>query len=114
MGDSIMNDDALDRQLREAVPYIHDDGFTARLLASLPAAQRELRSLRSAILIGLTFLGSFLAYVLTDSGRFILVSLVRLANLPFTWVLMITFAVGFLAIGGALFAGLTKLQDART
>ncbi len=30
----MIDDETLDRQLREAVPYINDDGFTARVIAS--------------------------------------------------------------------------------
>lgn len=63
--------------------------------------------------MSLTLLGSALAYVLTDSGRFIVVNLVRIANMPIALVLMMTFAIGLLAIGGALVAA-TKLQDVRT
>ncbi len=117
MGDelrSTITEDALDRQLREAAPYIHDDGFTARVLACLPPPQRESRSIRSAILIGLTLLGSALASMLTDSGRFIVVDLVRLAQMPFASVLIMTFAIGLLAISGALVAAMAKLQDIRT
>ena len=117
MGDelrSTITEEALDRQLRDAVPYIHDDGFTARVLACLPAPQRERRSIRSAILISLTLLGSALACILTDSGRFIVVDLVRVAHMPITSVLIMTFAIGFLAISGALVAAMTKLQDIRT
>jgi hypothetical protein len=117
MGDelrSTITEDALDRQLREAVPYVDDAGFTARVLARLPAPQRELQSVRGAILLGLTLLGSALAYVLTDSGRFILVSVVRLANLPVVWVFILTFAIGVLAIGGAFAAAMAKLHEAQT
>ena len=32
----MIDDETLDRQLREAVPYINDDGFTARVIARLP------------------------------------------------------------------------------
>ena len=49
----MIDDETLDRQLREAAPYIDDDGFTARVMARLPAAQREPRWLRAMILLGL-------------------------------------------------------------
>jgi len=32
----MIDDDTLDRQLREAAPYIDDEGFTARVMAKLP------------------------------------------------------------------------------
>ena len=34
----MIDDETLDRQLREAVPYINDDGFTARVIARLPGS----------------------------------------------------------------------------
>ena len=45
----MIDDETLDRQLREAVPYINDDGFTARVIARLPAARREPQWLRAMI-----------------------------------------------------------------
>ena len=35
------DDETLDRQLREAAPYIDDDGFTAHVMARLPAVPKE-------------------------------------------------------------------------
>ena len=45
----MIDDKTLDRQLREAVPYINDDGFTARVIARLPAPRSEPRWLRAMI-----------------------------------------------------------------
>src|SRR6266705_2476543 len=58
----MIDDETLDRQLRETVPYIDDDGFTARVMASLPAARPESGWLRAAILLGLALIGIELAY----------------------------------------------------
>ena len=38
---AMIDDDTLDRQLRDAAPYIDDEGFTARVMARLPAARPE-------------------------------------------------------------------------
>src|SRR5438045_4483561 len=38
---ALIDDETLDRQLREAATYIDDNGFTARVLARLPPARRE-------------------------------------------------------------------------
>ena len=54
----MIDDETLDRQLREAVPYINDDGFTARVIARLPAARREPQWLRAMIVLGLALLGT--------------------------------------------------------
>lgn len=116
MGDelrSTITDAALDRQLRDAVPYIDDAGFTAGLLSRLPVQHRTRRSLRSFILIGLTLLGSALAWVLSDSGRFIVVDLMRLANLPPLIIGALTLAIGLLVTSGALLTAIARLRDAR-
>ena len=64
-------EDWLDRQLREAAPYIDDDGFSKRVLAQLPAPRPQRRSARAIILMGLTVLGSIIAYIISDGGRVI-------------------------------------------
>ena len=68
---AMIDDETLDRQLREAVAYIDDDGFTARVMASVPLARREPRWLRWMILIGLAALGSGVAYLVSGGGRFV-------------------------------------------
>ena len=60
----MIDDETLDRQLHEAVPYINDDGFTARVLARLPAARREPQRLRVMIVLGLALLGTGVAYLI--------------------------------------------------
>lgn len=117
MGDelrSTITDDALDRQLRDAVRYIDDGGFTARVVGRLPAQRHTRASLRSAILIGLTLLGSALAFVFSDSGRFIVVNLFRLANLPPLTLAVLTLAIGVLATSGAVVTAVAKVRDGRT
>src|SRR6266567_3942952 len=66
------DDDTLDRQLRDAAPYIDDEGFTARVIARLPAPRREPRWLRTMVLLGVTALGSGVAYLLSGGVRFVL------------------------------------------
>src|SRR3989442_5687411 len=86
----------LDRQLREAAPYIEDDGFTARVLRKLPPTKRRDQSLRSIILIGLAALGSALAYVLSDGGRFVVIEMSRLARIPTLWLFALALCSGIL------------------
>src|ERR1044071_8154826 len=64
----MIDDETLDRQLRDAAPYIDDAGFTARVLANLHARRRDPARFRAAILIGLTALGCAVAYLLTGGG----------------------------------------------
>src|SRR5437764_12318862 len=78
----VNQEDWLDRELREAAPYIDDDGFTARLLQQLPPPRRGHDLLRAVILLGMTFFASVLAYAVSDAGRFVSLSLQRLAALP--------------------------------
>jgi hypothetical protein len=98
-------EDWLDRQLREAAPYIDDEGFTARVLQQLPPPRRGHDLLRAAILLGMTFLASVLAYVISGGGRFVSVTIERLAALPALWVFVLALASGLImAAAGAVAA----------
>ena len=95
-------EDWLDRELREAAPYIDDEGFTARVLQQLPAPRRSHDLLRAVILLGTTFLASVLAYVISGGGRFVSETLERLAALPALWVFVLALASGLvIAAAGA-------------
>jgi hypothetical protein len=96
-------EDWLDRELREAAPYINDEGFTARVLQQLPPPRHRDDLLRAAILLGMTLLASVLAYVVSGGGRFVTVTLERLAALPALWVFVLALASGLMiaAVGAA-------------
>src|SRR5438034_7739639 len=94
---AMIDDETLDRQLREATPYIDDEGFTARVMAKLPAARREPRWLRAMIFLGLTLVGSGIAYLL--GGPFIREGVIQLSDFPI-W-LFLGFAFGWCVLGGA-------------
>ena len=96
--DEMIEEDPLDRQLREAAPYIDDNGFTARVMAKLPALRRENRSLRGIILVAITALGSAIAYTLSGGGRFVQEGIMRLSGFPI-WILIV------FAFGGGLVVG---------
>lgn len=102
-------EDWLDRELREAAPYIDDNGFTARVLRQLPPAHRGRDLLRAVILLGMTLLASVLAYVVSGGGRFVSLTLERLAALPVLWVFALAAASGLvisaLGAAAALFRG---------
>ena len=99
----VNQEDWLDRELREAAPYIDDEGFTARVLQQLPAPRRGHDLLRAAILLGMTLLASALAYVVSGGGRFVSITLERLAALPALWVFVLALASGLIvtAVGAA-------------
>ena len=95
----MIDDETLDRQLRESMPYIDDNGFTAHVMASLPVARPETGWLRAAILIGLALIGTGVAY-LVGAGHVVRQGVVELANLPI-WLLLV-FAFGCGLIMGAV------------
>jgi hypothetical protein len=109
--DNSNQDDELDRQLREAVPYIDDDGFTVRVLKQLPEARRARRLVRAVILLGITVFASVLAYFLSNGGRFINDSIVRLAGLPTLWLLLLTVGAGVLVSAIGFVAAMSKSHE---
>ena len=78
----MIDDETLDRQLREAVPYINDDGFTARVIARLPAARREPQWLRAMIVVGLALIGTGIAYFVFGGGSLVRQGMVQIGGLP--------------------------------
>jgi hypothetical protein len=99
-----MSDEWLDRQLREATPYIEDDGFTARVLHQLPALQPRHQVLRTFILVAASSLASALAYVLSDGGRFVVVEMFKLTTVSTVWVMAFALATGLLVMTGGILA----------
>ena len=106
--EQVNQEDWLDRQLREAAPYIDDDGFTARVLQQLPPPRRSHDLLRAAILLGMTFLASALAYVVSGGGRFVTIGIERLASLPVLWVFVLALASGLVISAVGATAALSK------
>src|SRR4026208_920309 len=92
----VNEEDWRDRELREAAPYIDDDGFTARVLQQLPPPRRGHDLLRAALLLAVTFLASAPASVAAGGGRFVSVTIERLAALPALWVFALALASGLL------------------
>ena len=111
--DEKQQEDSLDRQLREAAPYIDDEGFTARVLQQLPPPRRGRDSLRAVILLGITLLASALAYVLSDGGRFLVIAMARLTALPTLWLLALAFGSSLLFTAGGVVVALSKASELR-
>jgi hypothetical protein len=107
-------EDWLDRELREAAPYIDDEGFTARVLQQLPAPRRSHDLLRAAILLGMTFLASVLAYVVSGGGRFVSVTLERLAALPALWIFVLALASGLVIAAVGATAAISRDRSLQT
>ena len=104
-------EDWLDRQLREAAPYIDDAGFTVAVIAKLPAPRQKRVSLRGTILVGITLVGCVLAYNLSNGGSFIITSIGRVVTLPVLWLLAFAFASGILITAGGLVAAISKSRE---
>ena len=105
----MIDDEALDRQLREALPYINDDGFTARVIARLPAPRSEARWLRAIIVLGLALLGSGVAYLL--SGGVIREGLVQMADFPIWLLLVFAFGCGLVVGAFAVIFAIRKTPE---
>src|SRR5436190_17931273 len=110
----VNQEDWLDRELREAAPYIDDDGFTARLLQQLPPPRRGHDLLRAAILLGMTFFASVLAYVVSGGGRFVSVTLQRLAALPALWILVLALVSGLVIAAIGATAAISRERGLQT
>ena len=106
-----IQDDWLDKKLQEAAPYIEDDGFTARVLRSLPQPVRRVEFLRSLVLVAMSALASALTYVLSDGGRFLLVEMFRLTTIPTIWVVIFALASGMVVMAGGIFAAMYKTHQ---
>jgi hypothetical protein len=104
-------EDWLDRQLREAAPYIDDEGFTARVLQQLPPPRQPRPSFRGAILLAMALLASVLAYLLSDGGRFLVVAATRLTTLPILWLFVLALVSGILVMAGGVIAALSKTRE---
>jgi hypothetical protein len=111
--EQVNQEDWLDRELREAAPYVDDEGFTARVLQQLPAPRRGHDLLRAAILLGMTFLASVLAYVVSGGGRFVSVTLERLAALPALWVFVLALASGLMIAAVGATAAISQGRDSQ-
>jgi len=107
----IKQEDWLDRQLREAAPYIDDEGFTARVLEQLPPPQHSRRSFRGPILLAITLLASVLAYLLSDGGRFLVVAVTRMTTLPTLWLFVLALGSGILVMAGGVIAAISKTRE---
>ena len=108
----MIDDETLDRQLREAVPYINDDGFTARVIARLPAPRSEPRWLRAMIVFGLALLGTGIVYLI-GGGHLVREGLVDLANFPIWLLLVFAFGCGLVVGAFAVIFAIRKTPEVR-
>jgi hypothetical protein len=103
--------DDLDRQLREALPYIDDNGFTRGVLATLPAPRVRRLPVRAAILMGASLIASLVAYILSGGGRFVSEGVVRMGQLGPLGLIYVAAGLGILATGIGALAAISKSRD---
>jgi hypothetical protein len=108
----MIDDGTLDRQLRETVPYIDDDGFTARVIATLPAA-REPQWLRAMIVVGLALIGTGMAYFLSGGGSLVRQGMVQMADFPIWLLLVFAFGSGLVVGAFAVIFAIRKTPEVR-
>ena len=107
--------DELDRQLREAVPYIDDDGFTRGVLSQLPAPRRVRRQpLRAVILLSASIAASLIAYFLSGGGHFVIEGLNRLSQISPVFILGGAAAFALLLTGVGAFAAFSRDSASQT
>ena len=109
----MIDDETLDRQLREAAPYIDDEGFTARVIAKLPATRRESQWLRVMVLVGVTLLGSGIAYLLSGGGRFVREGVIQLSDFPIWLLLVFAFGCGLVVGAFAVIVAIRRTPEVR-
>ena len=112
--EQVNQEDWLDRELREAAPYIDDEGFTARVLQQLPPPRRGHDLLRAAILLGMTLLASLLAYIVSGRGRFVSITLERLVTLPALWVFVLALVSGLVIAAVGATAAISRERGLQT
>ena len=88
-----LQEDWLDARLRDEAPYIDDAGFTARVMQQLPPA-RQRKSVRSAILIGMTVLACVFAFVF--AGEFLATTATFLVAMPILTIGLIGLCAGLM------------------
>jgi hypothetical protein len=109
----MIDDEMLDRQLREAAPYIDDDGFTARVIARLPAARREPQWLRAMIVLGLALIGTGIAYFLSGGGNFVRQGVLQITDFPIWLLLVFAFGCGLVVGAFAVIFAIRKTPEVR-
>ncbi len=105
--------DLLDRQLREATPYLDDDGFTGRVLQKLPVRRPRLQAFRASILLGAAVIASMVAYLLSDEGRFVSEGMVRMAGMSPLMILSLAMIIGILVMVGGVAAAISRDRGLR-
>jgi len=95
--------DWLEDILRQEEPYINDNGFTARVLATLPKGKRR-DWLRTAVIAGMSALGFVVGLILLPGAHFVMHSVVELSRATTLTSLPLIPALTVVGIFWAVFA----------
>ena len=110
--DEQLQEDWLDRRLREEMPYIDDAGFTAQVVQKLPAPSSR-HSFRALILLSITLLASVVTYLASDGGRFLIVAAYRFASMPLVFISLVAVCATLIATAVGASAALAQARDTR-
>lgn len=105
-----LQEDWLDARLRDEAPYIDDAGFTARVMQQLPPA-RQRRSVRSAILVGMTVLACVFAFVF--AGESLATTAAYLVAMPIVTVGVIALCAGLMVTVFGTTVALARVRGGR-
>jgi len=108
--DEQIQEDWLDARLRVEAPYIDDAGFSARVIARLPA-RRSRNYLRAIILLAATVLASAIAYVVSGDGRFIVEAFAYLTQWSLVTLVLLAIGCGFLLTATGSIVAVAKTRE---
>jgi hypothetical protein len=104
-------DDLFDARLRDEMPYIDDDGFTARVMQQLPTRPRSLQLQRSIVILSAAILSVVVAYFASGEGMFVHQIFARLALLPPVQLLTLLVCGGITTLTAGVWAALSRARD---
>jgi hypothetical protein len=110
--DEQLQEDWLEKRLREEMPYIDDGGFTARVVQKLPAPASRY-SFRAAILLCVTLLASIVTYLASDGGRFLIAAVYRLSAMPLLFVSLVAICCTLIMTAVAASAAWSNVREQR-
>ena len=111
--DEKLQEDWLDARLRDEAPYLDDAGFTARVMQQLPAKRSQTRSSRAVILLGVTFIASAIAYLVSGRGGFLTDAAAFLVAVPIWTLCLLAICSGVVITVLGASAAFSKARDQR-
>ena len=114
---AMIDDETLDRQLREAAPYIDDEGFTAGAIIAggtgTAAAKMKARQEHAVPLCRQAISLFNEAKVLSGGGRFVREGMIQLSSFPIWLLLVLAFGCGLLVGAFAVIFAIRKTPEVR-